>query len=213
MKNKIYGIEKVLMKQSKIEYNGKEYSIKEMNLKQYLSFLDGHYNADELEKVLALVNECCNVTLELEKLVDDDYYLIYFLFNAVIDLQMSKDEVEESDYNYQIDYSYSVVKVMRYFNYKLEELYDMPHSIFMNILNHLKILECEEDMRKMSINTAIESRKIKESNVYSKFVSRLSKSIERVVKIKMTEKANLSKWRQYIGTDAIKKRLDESEVE
>jgi len=213
MKNKIYGIEKVLMKQSKIEYNGKEYSIKEMNLKQYLSFIDGHYNADELEKVLALVNECCNVTLELEKLVDDDYYLIYFLFNAVIDLQMSKDEVEESDYNYQIDYSYSVVKVMRYFNYKLEELYDMPHSIFMNILNHLKILECEEDMRKMSINTAVESRKIKESNVYSKFVSRLSKSIERVVKIKMTEKANLSKWRQYIGTDAIKKRLDESEVE
>ena len=182
-----------------------------MTLKHYLEFLDDRF--ETLTSIIELVNYCCSLSLQVAELDDNECMLVYFLFSAILDAQKPTGEVEESDYNYQIDYSYNVAKIMRYYNYKLDELYSMPHSVFMTLLNHLKILECEEDRRTMTISTAVESRDIKNSNVYSSFISNLNKTISTVINFRKTEKANLKSWRKYIGTASIKERLKEDESE
>ena len=211
MDNEIFGTDKVLEKIKEVEFDGTTYKIREMTLKHYLEFLDGRY--ETLTSIIELVNYCCSLSLRVAKLDDNGCMLVYFLFSAILDAQKPTDEVKESDYNYQIDYSYNVAKIMRYYNYKLNELYSMPHSVFMTLLNHLKILECEEDRRTMTISTAVESRGIKNSNVYSSFISNLNKTISTVINFRKTEKANLKAWRQYIGTASIKERLKEDESE
>jgi len=209
MENKIFGMDSIIEKKAKVEFQGIEYEIKEMNVLHYLKFLKGEYNTENLEGVVDLVNDCSNKNYDMTSIEDADLYVIIFLFNAVIDLQTDKNAEEKvSDYNYQIDYSYNVAKVMKEFSYTLEYVYKLPHSVFVTLQNHLSTMETAEDIRTVRILTNMEARKIKGDTTFKDFIRGLHDNFKKVMNTKKTAKANAKAWKVFHGISEIKKELN-----
>ena len=207
--SEIFGIDKVIERRKLIEFDDKIFNIREMNVLEYLKYTKDEYNAENIDSLIELVNDCCSTKFNILNIEDKDVYLIVFLFNSVIELQSDKDKEKiESDYEYNIDYSYYIARFMRYYSYKLEDVYKLSHRVFMELLGHIKAIEAEEDIRVIKIENAIKSASNKSSTAYSDFIRMLSDQIKRVINVRMTAKANLRQWRQFNGVNEIKKHLD-----
>lgn len=207
--SEIFGIDKVIERRKLIEFDDKIFNIREMNVLEYLKYTKDEYNTENIDSLIELVNDCCGTKFNILNIEDKDVYLIVFLFNSVIELQSDKEKEKiESDYEYNIDYSYYIARFMRYYSYKLEDVYKLSHRVFMELLGHIKAIEAEEDIRVIKIENAIKSMGNKSSTVYSDFIRMLSDQIKRVVNVRMTAKANLRQWRQFNGVNELKKHLD-----
>ena len=203
--SEIYGVNTILEKSVVID----DVKIKEMRLIHFLKYLNKEYdleNLENIENIIELVFECSGKRIEL---ADETIEGLLLYFNAILQMIMGDNENKEKEYEYTIDYSYFVAKVMKWYSYNLQDVYRLPYSVFNTLLNHITVLEAEEDQRMSRVvdnqlNLKSESTK----NNYTSFKDMLNEKIKSVINCTITEKANIKKWRQFNGLSDLKKEIN-----
>ena len=205
--SEIYGFYKLKEKTQLID----NLLVTEMNVIEYLEMMiDSEINVDY---ILNLVNRRVaglNLTYsDLEKEENLEKLLLYH--SAILNLNI-QDKVEtiNEDYEYKIDYSFYIAKFMKFYNYKLNEIYELPFSVFNNLLNHIKVIEAEEDFRNSRVvdnHLLLNSESTKSG--YFEFKNSLNNTIKSVIECNLTEKGNLNKFRKIFGLNDLKKEVGE----
>ena len=199
----ITGVESILEKSIIID----DIKIKEMSVLHFLKYLNGEYAAENLESILELVFDCTGVKINLQSEAELEKLLVYF--HSILNLLKSDTETNESDYTYKLDYSFFIAKVMKWYSYSLESVYRLPYSVFSTLLNHITILEAEEDLRMSAVvDNKLHLKNENTKSNYTNFKNSLNEKIKSVINCTITEKANIKKWRQFNGLSDLKKELN-----
>ena len=203
MENKIIGIDSILEKTIVID----DIKIKEMSVLQFLKLLRGDYDFEEVNNITDLVFECTGIKIDIYE-NDENVEKLTLYFNAI--LQMNNAEKTgkvDNDYNYRIDYSYFIARIMKSYNYKLEEVYRLPYSVFNTLLNHVTALEANADLRMSRVVDNGYSKNQDTQKNYTSTINRLSEIVKGVIDCTMTDEAEINKWKRRFGTKDIEKAV------
>jgi len=209
--SEIIGINSILEKSVVID----EIKVNEMTVLHFLKYMNEEYNLDTEEKldniinVIDLVYDCTGVKMEL---TDDNVEELLLYYHAILNFLIPDSKSKESDYTYTLDYSFFIAKVIKWYSYNLEDVYKLPYSVFNTLLNHISVLEAEEDFRMSKVvDNQLNLRSDTTKGNYTAFKNDLSNKIKSVIDFNITEKANIKNWRKFHGIQDIKKAVEGGE--